>query len=274
MIKQNLFKVLLNCIIILFLTPACSLNLEDCDSFTATSFPNIFDENQLIAHSHNDYEQNCPLIKAIALGYKSIEVDIFPFEQTIRVSHDDVGLDTQPTIQAMYLNPLRNRIDDIEQEIELLVDLKFYSPDFLQLLHQTLEEYDDMLTRRNSQSKQIKIILSGDIPREELIQNPEWVYFFIDGRLGDLEKNIDSHLMPLISTNFMEIVEFRPSQILSTTEIEQLENYINLTHSEGKKIRFWKTADNSIIWAQLIDLEVDVIGVDDLDSFYEYISDN
>jgi len=258
-------------ICIIALSSACSKNIEDCTQFKKATIPSL--DNKVIAHSHNDYEQVCPLTKALSLGFTSIEVDIFPFKETIVVSHEDDILDIKPTIQSMYLNPLREIFSDNNNnnKINLLVDLKVYTDEFLSQLHTVMEDYDEILISRNSSDKNVKIILSGNLPREEIIQNENWIYFFIDGRLTDLGKDIDSHLMPMISAGFSDIFDFNPSQILSRDEIELLKSLTKLVHDENKLIRFWNTSDSDIIWSQLIEMGVDVIGVDNLDSFSDFI---
>ncbi|MEO1261031.1 MAG: hypothetical protein AAFZ15_19680 [Bacteroidota bacterium] len=39
------------------------------------------------AHSHNDYEQGQPLLHALSLGFKYIEVDVFKIGNELYVSH-------------------------------------------------------------------------------------------------------------------------------------------------------------------------------------------
>lgn len=260
-------------LLLLIFIQGCSGDIEDCPEFNGVDFQNIKVDNQVIAHSHNDYEQDCPLTKAMSLGFRSIEVDIFPYKETIVVSHEDDLLDIKPTIQSLYLDPLQDILRDSDRQINLLIDLKVYSDDFLNKLHTVLQRYDNILMRRSdTENKNLKVILSGKLPRREIVQNENWTYFFVDGRLTDLGKDISSQEMPLISANFGNIFDFKPSQILSRDEIEQLENIIQRTHDEGKIIRFWNTSDNDIMWAQLTEVGVDVIGVDDLDGFSEFVA--
>lgn len=255
------------------MTLGCSRDIDDCAEYSDINFPKISANNQVIAHSHNDYEQSCPLTKAMSLGFTSIEVDIFPYKKTIVVSHEDDILEVKPTIQKLYLDPLKNILTNSDKQINLLIDLKVYSDDFLQQLHVALQSYDDIVMRRSDiTDKNLKVILSGKVPRREIMKNEDFHYFFVDGRLTDVGKDIDSRHMPLISANFADIFDFKPSQILSRDEIEKLEKIIQEIHDEGKLIRFWNTSDNTIMWAQLTELGVDVIGVDDLDEYYKFIA--
>jgi len=259
-------------IFLLIIVSSCSKISEDCMQYDLIPDQNNDNLSQVIAHSHNDYEQTCPLTKALALGFTSIEVDIFPYKETIVVSHDDDLLDVKPTIQLLYLDPLKDIVQRTDQKINLLVDLKVYNDNFLNQLHTLLKNYDDILITRTDTSKNVKIILSGKLPRKEIVQNEMYNFFFLDGRLTDLGKDIDSNTMPLISANFSDIFDVKPSQVLTTAELETLITDIQRTHDEGKIIRFWNTSDNDVMWSQLIESGVDVIGVDHLEEYHEFIS--
>ena len=124
--------------LLLIIIAACSKNDEDCVQYDLTSIEDFQNNTDVIAHSHNDYEQICPLAKALALGFTSIEVDIFPFDGKIKVSHDDDLLNLKPTIQTLYLDPLKVLLQSSDQKINLLVDLKVNTTEFLSQLHTAL----------------------------------------------------------------------------------------------------------------------------------------
>lgn len=83
-------------------------------------------------HSHNDYTRDKPLHEALSYGFTSIEVDVFLHDNRMVVTHDNKHLDEKPTIQELYLDPLRSIIkqnggtvfkNDIAQLV-LIVNLK------------------------------------------------------------------------------------------------------------------------------------------------------
>src|SRR5258708_14631426 len=61
------------------------------------------------AHSHNDYEQRRPLLDALALGYRSVEADIWLRDSELWVSHK--GRSFTGTLRELYLDPLQARVD-------------------------------------------------------------------------------------------------------------------------------------------------------------------
>jgi len=48
-----------------------------------------------------------------------------------------------------------------------------------------------------------------------------------------------------------------------------IRNVVVKVHEAGKQLRFWNTPDTEIMWRTLEDLQVDFIGVDDLQHFYD-----
>ena len=71
----------------------------------------IATQNPLItrAHSHNDYMQARPLDEALDNGFNSVEVDVFPVEGKLFVSHNEKDIKPDKTIESMYLDKLSAR---------------------------------------------------------------------------------------------------------------------------------------------------------------------
>ncbi len=223
----------------------------------------------VIAHSHNDYEQVIPLKTALDNGFSSIEIDVYLYNDKIVVSHDSVDLDKKPNLKDLYLKPLANQLVGSEHHLYLLLDVKEYTPNILVKLHDAINDYPDLFTIRNYRKSNLTVILSGDLPREEIMSTEVFPYFFIDGRLEHVGKQFDSELMPLISMNFSHLVLWDGKQALSEKQKRALQDVVRKVKAEGKMIRFWKTRDTKLSWMTLIELGVDLIGVDDLDLFHQ-----
>ena len=252
----------MNCIKILVIAFLSGCSLMSIGQISDFSYP-------VIAHSHNDYEQTIPLQKALDNGFGSIEIDIYLYDDKIVVSHDSVDLDKKPSLTDLYLEPLTNQLRGSDDHLYLLVDIKEYVPNILVKLHEAINEYPELFTIRDYKKGNLTIILSGDIPRKEIIKSNVLPYFFIDGRLEHVGKQFDSDLMPLISMNFSHLVLWDGKQDLPKKQKKRLQSIIQEIKAEGKMIRFWKTRDTKLSWQVLIGLGVDMIGVDDLDLFHQ-----
>lgn len=65
---------------------------------------------KLPAYSHNDYENSYPLTKALELGFRGIEADVFLVDGTLRVGHDRRAAERGGTLEELYLEPLRSLV--------------------------------------------------------------------------------------------------------------------------------------------------------------------
>jgi len=228
--------------------------------------------NSIIAHSHNDYEQKRPLLNAVENNFQSIEIDILRVGKKLVVTHDDKDLERKPTIDKMYFDRLQKMINngEIKQKTWLLVDLKLYDKQTLELLHELVTKYVGLFQTRQDVNGPLQIVLSGDIPRKEIINDSSYTFFFIDGRVSDLEENYDSNIMPLISANFTDFSFWKGIGKMKKADFSKIQSRIQAIHKQGKKIRFWKTRDKKKVWKTLIKLNVDVISVDNIESFSKF----
>lgn len=231
-------------------------------------------KSSFLTHSHNDYEQEEPLTKALSLNFNSIEVDIFEFNGNIVVSHDNEDLGNKPLLKQLYLQPLSQYTFKSNQTIILLVDLKMEGSTILELLHDEISRYPNLFKSRNVKANHasLQVVLSGSVDKEYVLSNNKFHYFYIDGRLEDLKKNYNTQLVPLISADIEELYRWRKSKKTTKKNLKPLIEAIRKVHEQDKIIRFWNTPDESDLWDILISLNVDIIGVDNLDKFMQYSS--
>ncbi len=83
------------------------------------------------AHAHNDYAHARPLLDALDHGFCSVEADIFFTNGCLLVAHKFSQTKPERTLQALYLDPLRDRVRKNGgrvfpdgPEFTLLIDLK------------------------------------------------------------------------------------------------------------------------------------------------------
>src|ERR1044071_5134266 len=78
---------------------------------TAAASPETNSPPPLVrAHSHNDYEHARPLFDALEHGFGSIEADIWLMNGRLLVAHERGGIRPERTLQSLYLDPLRGRV--------------------------------------------------------------------------------------------------------------------------------------------------------------------
>lgn len=235
------------------------------------------------AHSHNDYTRNRPLFDALKYGFTSIEVDVYWNKGRMVVTHDNRKLDEKPTLEELYLNPLRKIIKDnggtvypnSEVQLVLMVDLKSEKVETYQALKNIFSSYVDIIERfENGQkvSGPIKVLLSGG-PPVDLIENDENRYFYVDGSEEQWSMNFPVELMPRASTNYRSHFKWYGKGEMPDDEEQKLRELIKKAHDAGRKVRFWGCPNRTEVWKKLLDEGVDWVNVDDLRGFHEFYVD-
>lgn len=241
-----------------------------CLSISSLSYAQI--HYPIIAHSHNDYKHDIPIENAFKFGFSSLEVDIAMHGSKIVITHDIEEMDSKPLFETSYLIPLLAQIQSRQDPLILLVDIKLYSEELMDKLHSTVLKYEEhffIRTQENNPAKKIQILLSGEIPRKEIIENEDFVFFYIDGRIEELENDYYKFYTPLISMNFEDISKWNGKTRPGRQTIAKLASTIKRIHEKNKKVRFWKTNETEITWSTLMALKVDFIGIDNTEEFYK-----
>ena len=110
------------------------------------------------AHAHNDYDHARPLFDALDHGFCSVEADIWLTPDGLLVAHDRKDLRPGRTLEALYLDPLRERIQANGGRVyrggpifHLLIDVKTEADETYAVLDKVLARlcgYSFSLSRR------------------------------------------------------------------------------------------------------------------------------
>lgn len=239
------------------------------------------------AHAHNDYLHERPLLDALDNGFRSIEADIFLVDGDLWVAHSTAELSADRTLKALYLDPLRQRMqshanDSSEpfqsvegdgQPVTLLIDLKSEGESTYRALNQLLSKYDDVFTHVDSDGvhrRGVTAIISGNRPIE-LVQSDLPRFVGVDGRLSDLESDYSADLMPLISDHWGRNFQWRGKGDLPAADREKLSQILKQAHQKNRRIRFWATPDDEAAWEVLHEAGVDLINTDDLEGLNQFL---
>ena len=249
-----------------------------CVPFTATYCD---DPKPLVnAHAHNDFLHDRPLLDALDHGFGSIEVDVWLIDGKLLVAHDRDKVDPDLTLQKLYLDPLRDRVRKNGgwvypggPEIILLIDIKGNGRLAYPEVRKVLRNYENILTTFTDDSieiRAVRAIISGSRPKE-MLRAYDKHYAAYDGRLGDLESDLSSDFMPLISSNWGGSFKWTGDGRMPEYEREKLRDIVSRAHAKGRKLRFWATPHNETLWKELHDARVDLINADDLGRLKEFL---
>lgn len=222
------------------------------------------------AHSHNDYLQPIPFQSAFNRGFGSIEVDIFYVDGSLYVAHDKKEIRKEATLESLYLIPLENALKEnsvlygsLEKSLVLLIDIKDDHRVTLPRLTEVLKKFPLIIN-----SKQIKIAISGNRPKPSDFHNyPNFINF--DGLLDHSYTKEALERVVYFSDNLKKYTSWNGKGIPRDEDKAKIK--AEIAHKQGKGIRFWNAPDFINAWVNLIDLNVDYIGTDNVESLGSFL---
>jgi hypothetical protein len=233
------------------------------------------------AHSHNDYEHERPLFDALDNGFCSVEADIFLVNGELLVGHTCDKLQSEMTLESLYLKPLLERYRKYNGKIfpnvsdfYLWIDLKKDGREIYPKLKELLTRYDEMITSFDGDTKisdGILIILSGDRPVELVLQEKGRRYVTMDGLITDLDSDMSSNFIPVISANWNALFTWRGEGIMPEEQKKVMKTHIQKAHQGGRKIRYWGIPDNKIFWEFCNQNGIDFLNTDHLSELRKFL---
>jgi len=235
------------------------------------------------AHAHNDYEHKRPLVDALDHGFCSVEADIYLVDGKLLVAHNLSDVKPERTLQALYLDPLRERIRKNGgrvyangPEFTLLIDLKSDWRAIYPVLREVLKQYSDLLTTFRSDAKEtnaITAIITGT--RSLQMFDGETVrYAAYDGTLTELDSSASPNLIPWISSNWNSTFNWQGAGEMPPDQKQKLAQLVANAHQHGRRLRFWATPDEPRFWRVMLAEGVDLINADDLEGAQKFLLKN
>lgn len=224
-------------------------------------------------HAHNDYEHPRPLFDALDQGFTSVEADIYVVDGKLLVAHDRRDVKLERTLQSLYLDPLRTRVQANggrvfrdAPEFFLLIDFKTAAGPTWEVLRDVLKSHADLLTEFRGDTverRAVTVILTGNSPREQLAAEPVRLAA-LDGRLPDLARNPSARLVPWISEDWWSHFKWNGVGDMPEAEKTRLREIVAKAHEQGRKVRFYGGPDVPAMWREHLAAGVDLINTDKL----------
>jgi hypothetical protein len=225
-------------------------------------------------HSHNDYEQARPLHDALAHHVASVEVDIFFGDGTFPVSHDDLPHSQRGTLQALYLDPLWQRIEANEGHVypdgarlRLVIDIKEEHPELAAALYALLHRYP-MFTEHSDAGVgvgPVDLVLSG-APRakaEVLERARRWASR--DTNQYAAEDVAGGDRVAEYALDWGEFFWWEGEGELDEAEAESMRCIVENAAAMGRSVRFYDAPDRPSAWQAQLENGVAFINTDVLE---------
>lgn len=223
---------------------------------------------QVKIHSHNDYLQNRPFLTAYENKIYQIEADIFEVDGQLIVAHNKKEIDTQQTLEKLYLNKIDSLFKlnngkvsaDKKYTLTLMIDFKTSWDMTFPVFKKHIEKYGQIFNRSENKNA-VQIVISGNRPEDSLYYTfPSWVYF--DGLPNISYAKTDLKKVTMISDNFASYSKWKGLGAIPETDKLKLTKIIEQAHKLNKPMRFWGAPDTEDCWKQLVSLGVDIINTD------------
>jgi alkaline phosphatase len=223
------------------------------------------------AHSHNDYLGQSPFYMAFEKGFGSIEADVFPVNGNLCVAHSKNEIDTQRTLQGLYLQPLTKEFSTQKmRKMNLLIDIKEDHKTCLSLLIKELEPLNTYLSTPE-QENYLTIIISGERPLPANYKDyPAFIFF--DSDLKSKHTPEEWKRVALVSLPFNKISAWKGTDDLAKKDEKSVKTVIDNVHQAGKPVRFWAAPDTELSWSWQMKLKADFIGTDKITELSDFLS--
>ena len=229
-----------------------------------------FGQNYSVAmcHSHNDYEHKIPFYEAFNLGFGSIEADVYLINNELYVAHEKAKIDSSRTLKKLYIDPILTEIQKnkgkLNKPLQLLIDLKT-GDESMKAIENQLLQYKSIFKKAK-----VNIVISGEMPKPSEFVNYDEMFTF-DGRINTEYSKAELKRIKLFSESFLNVVKWDGKSQLADDQLEKLEIFVKKIHKMDKKLRFWATPDTPTSWTTLMNLGLDYIGTDDLNSMAKFL---
>ncbi|KAK4895692.1 hypothetical protein LTR27_006173 [Elasticomyces elasticus] len=257
-------------------------------------------------HSHNDYWRPLPFYSALSVGALSIEADVWLYNETLHIGHEQAALTNERTFDSLYIQPIlsvlraqnpnssflsaptRNGVYDTAggQTLYLFVDLKTAGNTTFPYVVKALQPLRDAgyLTSFNGTAVTpgpVTVIGTGNTPLDQVqgIGNAthprDYFYDAPIPTLGTTFSNITADVSPIASTAFSAQFGQVRNETLNGTQLALLESQVATAHAKGIAVRYWDqpgfpVTTRNAMWRTLWNAGVDLLNVDDLEAAADY----
>ncbi|RDW84992.1 hypothetical protein BP6252_02582 [Coleophoma cylindrospora] len=248
-------------------------------------------------HSHNDYWRPLPFYTALSQGVISVEADVWLYNGTLHVGHEQGALTAERTFESLYINPIldvlrhqnplnstflsaptHNGVFDTSasQTLYLFVDVKTDGASTWPVVVKALEPLRQagFLSSTNGTaftSGAVTVVGTGNTPLN-LVQPIESRDYFWDAPIPTLNStfsNITALVSPIASTDFATQFGSVLGDTFNSTQLALLRAQIATAHSKGIKVRYWDQPNWPLstrngIWKTLWAEGADLLNADDV----------
>jgi hypothetical protein len=239
-----------------------------------------------------------PFWTALSVGCVSIEADVWLYNSTLHVGHEEAALTDTRTFDTLYIQPILSVLQQTNpstpytedqsrpngvfdtssgQTLYLFVDLKTPGPETWPYVVSALEPLRSAgyLTTYNGTAitpGAVTVIGTGNTPQSNFTDSSQFRDYFFDANLAmlnDSQSNITAEISPVASTQFSRYVGEINGTSFNDTQLEIVREQVGLAREKGILSRYWDTPGwpigrRNAVWATLEEEGVGLLNADDV----------
>ncbi|CAG7925534.1 unnamed protein product [Penicillium olsonii] len=274
-----------------------------CMIFYLESFESSQTRTLLTLESRVDYWRDEPFYTGLSHGCTSTEADVWLYNGTLYVGHDQSALTASRTLESLYINPILDVLErqnpenpfvskptkngvwdtDTEQTLYFFIDVKTSGVETFKAVIAALKplrEKGYLTTVKDGKTitnGPVTVIGTGETPLDLVAPVKDRDYFF-DAPLAELTDakyaDITGIVSPVASTDFQKAVgkiTRDTDPILGDAQLQTLRDQISTANERGIGARYWNTPyfpirARNLVWRTLLREGVILLNADDLDA--------
>lgn len=226
-----------------------------------------------LKHAHNDYEHARPLLDALALGFESVEADVWLDGADVGVSHG--GAPFKGSLRGLYLEPLAARVAaqgsvlDGGRPFFLWLDLKQGDERLRALLAEQLAAFPALFTQFRDDAAPtpgpVTVILTGDAAAKgALTARPGPRPYAQDSNAYRPDDPAADARWTAYALSYGAFLSWSGVGEPPPEQQRQLANLVHGAHAKGRWLRLFGCPETAAWWRAARRAGVDFVGGDDL----------
>ena len=222
------------------------------------------------AISKDDYKRKQPLIEALNTGLAGVSIKI-------KVGKDGSLKCGNKDFEDLYLKPLQARISENNgwvyagrpDEFYLIVEVDGDSLLALKGLQKIIENNNIILssiTDGKRQKRPIKLVLSGDIPRTQMLNESNRFYTLCES-IQKIDTRFDGNSISISAMNFDKLFNWDGTQNMPNMQYHTFISYLKNARKAGRSTLITDIPDNPNAWGIMLEAGADFLEIEDFEAF-------
>lgn len=222
------------------------------------------------AISKDDHKRKLPLVEALNTGFTGVSIKV-------KVGKDGSLKCGSKDFEDLYLKPLQARISGNNgwvyagrpDEFYLIVEVDGDSSLALKSLQKIFDNNNTILssfTDGKRQKKPVKLVLSGDIPRTQML-NESNRFYTLSESIQKIDTRFDGNSISISTMNFDKLFNWDGTQNMPNMQYHSFISYMKNARKAGRSTFIMNVPENPNAWGIMLEAGADFLEIEDFEAF-------